>query len=305
MREGKKMQRKKSKSLKSKKTNNETSTDSTDSVLIFFKGMLMGIAEIIPSISGSTVALFLGIYERFINALNSLLPHNIIKHFKKSKTKRKTFLNNFDFKFLLILTLGMFVSIFALSQVLEFLLRYYRLFFLIFFIGFIGISTLLCGKSYLGKRNWGFNLAGLFLGISLIFLSPQNLLGENFISIMIAGIIATVFGLLPGISGSFMLLIIGKYEFVISAVSNLNYKVLFAFLIGIVIGVILFIRVAKHFLDNHKRKVFSFFFAFVIGSLGVLGKEVIGSLSRSDFLLVMVWFAIGTLCALYLKEFLQ
>ncbi len=292
------------KSYKSKKVSNETSNSFRDEILIFFKGMLMGIAEIIPSISGSTVALFLGIYERLINALHTLLPHNIVKYFKKSKSKRRKFLDYFDFKFLLVLILGMLVSIFVFSHILEFLLRDYRIFFLTFFVGFVGVSTFLCGKSYLGKGNWGFNLAGLFLGISLIFLSPQNFLGEDFISIMIAGIVTIVFGLLPGISGSFMLLIIGKYEFVINAVSSLNYKVLFAFLMGIFIGVILLIRVIKHFLDNHKRRVLSFFFAFVIGSLGVLGKEVIENFSKSDFLLMLMWFVIGTLCALYLKRFL-
>ena len=304
MKEGKREIKTHSKSYKSKKSSNKTSTGFTDSVLIFLKGILMGIAEIIPSISGSTIALFLGIYERLINALHTFLPHNIVKYFKKSKSKRRKFLDYFDFKFLLVLILGMLVSIFVFSHVLEFLLRDYRIFFLTFFIGFIGVSTFLCGKSYLGKGNWGFNLAGLFLGISLVFLSPQDLLGEDFISVMTAGIIAIVFGLLPGISGSFMLLIIGKYEFVINAVSNLNYRVLFAFLVGIAIGVVLLVRVIKHFLDNHKRGVLSFFFAFVIGSLGVLGKEVIENFSKSNFLFVLVWFVIGTLCALYLKKFL-
>ena len=292
------------KNHKSKKASNETSNSFRNEVLIFLKGMLMGIAEIIPSISGSTVALFLGIYERMINALNMLLPHNIFKYFKENKTKRKRFLDNFDSKFLLVLILGMLVSIFVFSHVLKFLLEDYRIFFLTFFIGFIGVSTFLCGKSYLGKGNWGFNLTGLLLGISLTFLSPKDFLGEDFISIMFAGIITIVFGLLPGISGSFMLLIIGKYEFVINAVSSLNYRVLFAFLTGIIIGVVLLVRVIKNLLDNHKRKVLSFFFAFVIGSLGVLGREVFENFSNSDFLLMLMWFVIGTVCALCLKRFL-
>ena len=275
------------------------------SITTFFKGLLMGVFETIPGISGSTIALFLGIYEKIIKSLNLYSPNNLIRIYKAKKTKRLKLLKELNFSFLFFLILGMAVAIFSFSHLISYLFENYPIFLLTFFVGFIFSSTYISGKAHFKKENIIIISIGLLLGLALLLLSPQNLLGETPLDIIISGIVTVTFGLLPGISGSFMLLIIGKYEFILHSVKNLEWSTISLFMVGVAIGVIGLVKIIKHFLDNHNSKVLSFFFAFVIGSITLLIKDILIGFDMNDILVITTYLLVGILSGIYLHKIMK
>lgn len=276
-----------------------------ETINTFLKGILIGICETIPGISGSTMALFLGIYQKLISTIHNFLPRNLFKILKLNANNKNKVISELNLKFFLTLIFGMISAVILFSHIIGFLFNNYKLYLLSFFVSFIVTSTIYQGKKYLIRKNQIQIICGILLGLSLLFISPREILDNSFISIIIAGMVTITFGLLPGISGSFMLLIIGKYEFILENVQDLNFEILIYFLTGIIFGAVLFIDLINKLFKKHKEKSLAFFFSFVLASISILLKDIIEIFYLSEILIIIFYLIIGILTGIHLQKFIK
>lgn len=227
---------------------------------IFLKGMLVGLANVIPGVSGGTIAVVLHIFDQLIDAVN-----NFYKDWKK------------HFSFLIPLGLGALVAIFAFSRVLEFCLENYSMPTSFFFAGLVAGSLPLIYKEAKGKRQ--VNLIAFLIGLAVVAaLSIINvgetgqivteLSAKTAPMIFISGMIAAASMIMPGVSGSFVLMLLGYYHTFIAAISNLNFPILILGGIGIVVGVLLISKVIEILLKKAYNTTYSAILGLIVGSLG-------------------------------------
>ena len=239
---------------------------------LILKGLAMGIAEIIPGVSGGTIAFITGIYEELINTIKGV-------NFSLIGVLRKEGLSGFwkavNGNFLLLLGGGMLVGIVTGIFLIGFLLENYQAPLWAFFFGLIISSAIYIGKQ-ITKWSTG-NIVLLILGAIFAFcitlLSPAE--GTtNYILVMLSGMIAISALILPGISGSFILLLLGMYTIIRSEAENAlstfdvgSLMVMAAFAVGCVIGLVFFSRVLSYTFKHFKNQTLSILTGFMIGSL--------------------------------------
>ncbi len=254
---------------------------------VFLKGMLMGICDLIPGISGGTIAFITGIYERLINAVKSFS----FETFKNKEYKK------LDLGFLLILFFGIGSALFFGSGIVSFLLENYFIYTMSFFIGLILAS---CFIIFENIKNHDFNrivfgFFGLFVGVLLAFLSPVEVVSPSYLYVFFGGFIGISAMFLPGISGAFILLIMGLYEFVIGALhdfSKINYLIVFGF--GALLGVFIISRVISYLFKKDRCRVLYFLLGLVAGALSVPVKRVFEiGFSNGDLIFMIVLFFVG------------
>jgi putative membrane protein len=210
----------------------------------FLKGFGMGSANVIPGVSGGTIALITGIFERIINAIKSFDGVAIKLIFKG---KIRELIKHTDLYFLISIFLGMVVSIISLARLLDFLFTNYPIYVWAYFFGLILASVYFVGKT-IDKLNISVIITfilGTIIAIAISVLNPaaQN---ESFFYLILCGVVAICSMILPGLSGSFILILMGNYELVmIDAVNNFDLKILFPVLIGAILGLVVF----SHFLS--------------------------------------------------------
>ena len=238
-------------------------------VSLAVKGVCMGSADVIPGVSGGTIALITGIYEDLIAALRSL----------DVKMVRKIF--NFDFKgavadihirFLLTLFSGIVIAVISLAQLMNYLLHHHPVPIWSLFFGLIVASILVVGKQvtdWLGKAGICF-IAGILAAAVIVNLIPIQT-PESLWFILLCGIVAICAMILPGISGAFILLILGKYEFITATLKNpflaQNIIVILVFCLGCVIGLVGFSRVLNYLLAKFHNLTLAFLAGLITGSL--------------------------------------
>ncbi|MEE2931396.1 MAG: DUF368 domain-containing protein [Bacteroidota bacterium] len=234
--------------------------------LLFLKGMGMGIANVIPGVSGGTIALITNIYEELIESLKSCnlkaLKMLISLNFKEFA--RYTNLN-----FLIIVFGGSIISVFGIAWVFDFLFTNYPKYIWGFFFGLI-----LSSIYYIGKRVLMWNyvtklslIIGALLAISISFLSfsQEN---SNLFYVFLCGIIGVSGMLLPGLSGSYILLIMGNYKLLlVTAIKNIDYILLSVFFAGSVFGLMSFSHILSFLLKKYKDIVLAVLSGFILGSL--------------------------------------
>jgi putative membrane protein len=261
---------------------------------LYLKGLLMGVCDLVPGISGGTIALITGIYERLIKAIYHINPSTVIQFIKAlftlNKSQIHTIFKKVDGAFLLILFAGVISAILLGARLMSFLLAFYAPFVLSFFIGLIIAS---CKGVYQeiqthSKLNSIFILLGFITGIALAFLSPQHLSNPSLLYISISGFLAIMALFLPGISGSFILLILGLYEFILKAVHNpfAHLDIFISFAIGAILGVYIISRVITFLFKLDKCKTLYFLLGLVVGTLGVPVKRVLEQ--ANDFSLAVI-----------------
>jgi len=239
---------------------------------IFFKGMIMGIAEIIPGVSGGTIALILGIYERLIRAIaninivfvNQVLKGNLNEAWKYS-----------DASFLFFLVLGMLVAAFSFSSAIIFLSENFPFFLKSFFSGLLLTSLFfkpLKPEKIHRRFLIGFLLASLIVGFAWS-LPPNELKEISLIYFFFGGFVAVCAFILPGISGSFILLLLGLYQAVILSLKELDLLVLSSLFSGCLLGLLLFIRIVKKAYENYPEYLMGFFYSLVLLSIPLLWKS--------------------------------
>lgn len=237
-----------------------------------FKGMAMGIAEVIPGVSGGTIAFITGIYEKLINTIKAFSPALILV-FKKEGIKGvwTTINGNFLVNLLLGMAGGVIIGVFGVTHILE---TYPQLLWA-FFFGLIVASSIYIGKQV---EKWDFPaIAALLIGAAVAFyitIASPSQGDEALWFVFISGMIAISALILPGISGSFILLLMGMYTFIIptvkDALSTFNPEsliILAVFGTGCLIGLATFSRVLSWTFKNYRNQTLALLTGFMIGSL--------------------------------------
>ena len=242
------------------------SRNTSDYITLFFKGIFMGIADAMPGISGGTIALLLGIYEELIESISELK----ISLFSKLINKGfKSFWEKLNGNFLLVLVSGIGISLISFVKISASFLESFPLFIWSFFLGLIFATVYVIYKLI----NQWHNLNFFFLIISIIFsifLSSFSTYDTNEISllyILFSGIIASSAMILPGISGSLILVILGVYAYLIKALDNLELIIIFTFISGAIIGLLGFSKILKYLFNNHRDATYTIMLGLVIGSI--------------------------------------
>ena len=230
------------------------------------KGFAMGAANVIPGVSGGTIALITGIFGRIINALNGLMSFKTWKLLFAGKFKE--FVSKVDGRFLLAVMIGAVLSVFTLAKLMQYPLDQYPVQTWAFFLGMIAASAVfMLAEVRCWRVSYGLWIAvGIGLGIALCTLSPTETTDDLWF-IFICGAIAICTMILPGVSGSFILLLLGKYEYIMNAISNLNWPVLAAFGIGCAIGIVAFSKALHWLLARYQQQTMLVLVGFVMGSL--------------------------------------
>lgn len=237
------------------------------------KGACMGAADVIPGVSGGTIAFIMGIYDEFVGSIASINATALKLLFKG---KFREFWKHINGGFLLSIFVGIITSVLLLAGLMQYLLNNFPIQTWAFFFGLIVASSLfiLRGVSGWGLKEAAFTALGIVLGVAVCTLSPTET-PDGLWFVFISGAIAICAMILPGISGSFILLILGKYQFMMSAVSGLvsgtdfwhNLLILCIFAIGAVIGLLSFSKFLHWLLAKWHKETLVTLAGFIIGSL--------------------------------------
>ena len=262
-----------------------------DKIFLVLKGLGMGAANKVPGVSGGVVAFVAGFYEEFIYSLRKIN----IKAFKLLINGRfKSFYNYINGKFIGLLFLGMIVSFFSVSKVLDYLIKYYELYIWSVFFGMIIGSIYYINKDF---KDWNYKTytalaLGIIAGVSISFLNPAKE-NDNLWFVFFCGIISVSGITLPGFSGSFILILLGNYVLLlvdsVNALSDTFFdlfsgdfsfihntqrirmlEVLVVFTLGSVVGLVTFSHILSYILKHYKSITLSTIIGFIVGSLGVV-----------------------------------
>lgn len=228
------------------------------------RGMFMGLAEVVPGVSGGTIALITGIYPRLVAALASFGPRSIAL----LRTPRAFALHH-DLGFLLSLALGMGIGILLFARVMAYLLIHYQPLVWAFFSGVILMSVIVIARQRERARLLLWLPLGLMCGLALMWL-PVAEQQHGLLLLFFGGAVAVCAWLLPAVSGSFMLLALGLYGTVITGVAEFNLPVIFSVAAGCAVGLLLFAKLLAWVLDGYTEQVLSFLTGFMLGSVAKL-----------------------------------
>jgi putative membrane protein len=234
-------------------------------LVLILKGMAMGAADVIPGVSGGTIAFITGIYEELITSIKSIN----LKSLKILFSGRfSTFWKSVNGSFLISVLLGIAISIFSLAKGLKFLLDSYPIPVWAFFFGLIIASTIFIAKKI---KVWDIKIgiagvAGIAAAYFITIMTPAEA-NTTWWFIFISGSIAICAMILPGISGSFILVLLGMYKFILDAVGNLDIIVLLIFIAGAAIGIVLFSNFLSWLLKRWHNITIAVLAGFMVGSL--------------------------------------
>lgn len=234
-------------------------------LLLFLKGIAMGVSDLIPGISGGTVALLLGIYKNLIKSLKSINKKTLFYFLTLNYNRLSHQLN---FKFLIPVFFGIMTSIIFFSKIISFLITDHKILLFSFFFGLIFFSSLkiiydLKPKS---SKSYLIIILGFSFGFFISLINPINT-SNSFLSIFLSGFIAISAMLLPGISGSYILLMIGKYEFMLESISNLYLENILIFSIGALLGILSFSKIIYWLLNKYYNTTIFFLSGLMLGAL--------------------------------------
>ena len=244
-------------------------SDLKEIILIFLKGLFMGSADIVPGVSGGTIALITGIYERLISAISSIrfsfLKPLLKANFSEFKEK---LIDEIDFELFIPLILGIGIAFITLAKVISYLLDTQTAYTFSFFLGLILASAYIL---YTKLENFNIkliviSLIGIILSYIFVGLNPIAA-NHSLIVIFISGLIAICAMILPGISGSFLLLLLGQYQYMLNALNSRNLVEIFVFGIGAVIGILGFSKLLNYLLERYESATMAFLIGIMVGTL--------------------------------------
>ncbi|KAA0928650.1 DUF368 domain-containing protein [Psychrobacter sp. ANT_H56B] len=261
---------------------------------VYVRGLAMGAADIVPGVSGGTIALIAGIYERLINALSSVGP-NLWQVFRQEGGMKGLIAvwRQVDATFLLFLLMGIATSLATLAGVIKHLLDNQPLMIWSFFFGLV-IATVFLLLSEIKRWNIGRALLFLLGVASAVIISSLPLMNTtpSLPYLFVAGAIAICAMILPGISGSFILLLMGAYDTVLEAVHTLNFAIIFTLVAGMATGLLLFTRMLKWLLSRYYQTTLALLIGFIAGSLVKVWPwktDALGTLNSEAIYNVMPW----------------
>lgn len=253
-----------------------------------YRGVFMGISDIVPGVSGGTIAVLLGIYDRLIEAITGLFSKDWKKHLQ----------------FLVPLVIGAGLAIFSFSFLMEWLLTYHgRTTFYLFMGLILGSLPYLVKESKLQENveNKKY-IVLLLLGVVLINLLPLDPTGGSIIAerhfgmyiiLFFSGFLASAAMILPGISGSFVLLVIGMYHTIIHALTEVEIIVILVVSAGIAIGILTMSKIIHYFLNKFYLPTFTFIVGLVVGSVILIARKAGYAATPGEFVLSIVALFIG------------
>ena len=264
--------------------------DFKEMFLIFLRGIFMGSADIVPGVSGGTIALITGIYERLIQAISNIKFSFVKPLLKGDFTEFKTKLfEEIDFELFIPLILGIGIAFLTLAKVISYLLDTQTAYTFSFFLGLILASAYI-----LYTKLDGINLKliiitiiGIILSYIFVGLNPIAA-NHSLIVIFISGLIAICAMILPGISGSFLLLLLGQYQYMLNALNSLNFVEIIVFVLGATIGILGFSKLLNYLLKNYESATMAFLIGIMIGTLRLPINQITTSLNGSWIICVLL-----------------
>ncbi len=239
-----------------------------DYILLFLKGVAMGAADVVPGVSGGTIAFISGIYEELLQSIKSI---NITSLRVLLREGPGAFWRSINGNFLLSLVAGILCSIFSLAQLVNYGMDQYPLLVWSFFFGLI-IASIIWIARVLNHWYWP-EWLGLLVGTTLagtLFFVPPAIVSDGLLLVFGAGALAICAMILPGISGSFILVLIGMYPILIEAITVMNFPVLICFGLGCVFGLLSFSRILSWLLNHYHSITLSVLVGFLVGSLTIV-----------------------------------
>lgn len=236
-----------------------------DYAMLILKGMGMGAADVVPGVSGGTIAFIAGIYDELINSIKSINRESLTMLFTG---KFKAFAKKINAPFLLALISGIAISVFSLAKLITWLLTEQPILIWAFFFGLVLASTWFVMKDI---REWNVKtiptfIAGAAIAYYITVATPADT-PSNLLFIFCCGAIAICAMILPGISGSFILVLLGKYFYIMDAVKTFDIVILAVFGAGAFIGITTFSRVLSFTLRRFRNMTLAMLTGFMLGSL--------------------------------------
>ncbi len=237
-----------------------------DYLVIGLKGMAMGAADVVPGVSGGTIAFISGIYEELLGSISNIN----LKLFKTLKEQGiKAAWKQLNGNFLASLFIGIFVSIVSLAKAIKWMLENQPVLLWSFFFGLVLASIIYIAKQI---KKWSIIsivilILGTFLAYYITTLNPLVSENSSSLFLFIAGAIAICAMILPGISGAFILVLLGAYKPILAAVNDRDLKTIAAVGLGAIVGLLSFSKVLKWLFANYKNATLAGLTGFIIGSL--------------------------------------
>ena len=251
--------------------------DYIEFIKIFLRGFLMGTSDIMPGISGGTIALITWIYEKLIRSIS-----NIKLMFFKPLLKgnfgqfKKELFEEIDFGFFIPLGVGMAIAMVLMANVINYLLGNYAGYTYSFFAGLIIASIYILYKQLDAFNIKAILVSVIFAVLAYIFVGLNPMQAAHSLPILfISGFIAISAMLLPGISGSSLLLLLGQYEYMIDAIHKIAVVDLVVFIVGAVMGFMTMSRVIKYMLEHHKQLTVATLIGIMLGSMRVPLRQIV------------------------------
>lgn len=236
-----------------------------DYIFVTLKGMAMGAADVVPGVSGGTIAFISGIYEELITSINNI---NLSLFTILRKEGIKAAWNQINGNFLISLFVGIFISVLSLAKFLSWLLENEPVLLWSFFFGLVVASIFFVGKE-ITKWNLG-TVIVLVLGALLAFFITELPVSENSGSLpylFMSGALAICAMILPGISGAFILVLLGSYKTILDAVHERDIKIVLTVGLGAIVGLLSFARLLKWMFNHYKNITLALLTGFILGSL--------------------------------------
>jgi len=265
---------------------------SKETLIIFLKGLLMGVAQIIPGVSGGTIALITGIYERLVHSI-SKIDFRFIPRFLKGDFKgAKANIRNIDFRLFIPLIAGIGLAFWLMSHIISFFLQNFAAPTYAFFSGLILASAVLICKRVgrLSVRNIpslviGFLFAFVFAGLATLQI------GHSLPVLALSGALALCAMILPGISGAFVLLFLNQYEYMLSVLRNWQFLEIFTFGFGALIGILFFSRLMDYLFAKYRSFTMFFLTGLMLGALRIPYRNIVDTMN--SFLPVLIAAILG------------
>lgn len=275
-------------------------------LILMIKGFLMGVADVIPGVSGGTIALIVGIYEELIETISNY-DIGMIRLLLTGKWKELA--RRLNLNFILPLFAGIVIAIFGLARVMSYLLHHHESqTFAVFFGLILGSIVFMVKKFKPASVNYLFLFLGAAFTFWIIGLIPVET-PATLLAYFLSAVIAICAMILPGISGSFLLLLLGKYKQVMEVIKNPfakgNLLIILVFGLGALIGIVGFSKLLKWLLAHYHDMLFAFLIGMMIGSLRKLWPFYQGGFSPADVGLKIGLMVLGLAIVLGIQKLEQ
>ena len=237
-----------------------------DYIAVGFKGLAMGAADVVPGVSGGTIAFISGIYEELVVSISNI-NFSLLKTLQKEGFKVAW--KQLNGSFLAALFIGVLISILSLAKTIKYLLENEPILLWSFFFGLVMASIIFIGKQV---EKWNYKLLllailGATFGYTITIVSSTSITEINYLFLVFAGAIASCAMILPGISGSYILLLMGVYPIVMTAITNRDVKIISAIGVGVILGLLFFSKLLKWLFSKYKNEMLVVLTGIMFGSL--------------------------------------